>query len=149
MQPNEHTLPPKELTAGLILVHDDGERFRLLCLRNFDTWDFPGGPVREDEDVVEAATEAVRIATGIENPAFHWGEEYRETVPFEDGRVSRYYLAESPTDEVQLDVPAGAGAEEDYAYRWVTVEEAEDVLPPRLAIILDWAVGKLARGRPH
>lgn len=149
MQSNEHPLPPKDLTAGIVLVHNDGERYRLLCVRNFDTWDFPKGPVREDEDVVEAATEEVRAATGIENPAFHWGEDYRETVPFEDGRVARYFLAESATDDVQLDVPGGAGADEDYEYRWVTVEEAEDLLPPRLGIILEWAVGKLARGRPH
>lgn len=149
MQQPEHTLPPKELSAGIVLVHDDGERFRLLCLRTYETWDFPKGPARNDEDVLEAATEEVRNATGIENPVFHWGEEYRETVPFDDGRVSRYYLAESPTAEVELNVPGGAGADEDYEYRWVTVDEAEDLLPPRLALILDWVVGKLARGRPH
>ena len=41
--------------------------------------------------------------------------------------------------------PSGEAAE-DYAHRWVTVEEAEDLLPPRLAIVLDWAVARLAGG---
>ena len=84
-------------------------------------------------------------ATGIADPALHWGEDYRETVAFDDGRVSRYYLAQASDNEVTLRVPAGEAAE-DYGYRWVTVEEAEDLLPPRLAIVLDWVVARLAGG---
>ena len=68
-------------------------------------------------------------------------------MPYDDGRVSRYYLAESPTEDVELRVPAGAGAEEDYEARWATVDEAEDILPPRLALVMDWVVRQLAAGR--
>ena len=45
-----------------------------------------------------------------------------------------------------LRVPPGDGGEEDFEFRWVTFEEAEDILPPRLAIILDWVAGQLASG---
>ena len=138
------TLPPKTLSAGMIVVRDDGRRYRLLCLRTFESWDFPKGEVQGDEPPLEAAERSVREATGIENLALHWDEEYRETVPYEDGRVSRYYLAETAEEEVALRLPADADAEDDYEYRWVTVDEAEDLLPPRLALVLDWAVRTLA-----
>jgi bis(5'-nucleosidyl)-tetraphosphatase len=142
---DETLLPPKDLSSGLILIHNDGSRFRFLCLRTYESWDFTNCPVSQEEDPLEAAIDNARLALGIENPALHWGEDYRETVPFDDGRVSRYYLAESPAMDVELLVPAGAGAEDDYEFRWVTVDEAEDLLPPRLSLILDWAVGRLAR----
>jgi hypothetical protein len=45
-----------------------------------------------------------------------------------------------------LQVPPGDAGLEDFEYRWVTFEEAEDILPPRLAIVLDWIVGQLASG---
>lgn len=142
-------LPPKELSVGMVLVHHDGERFRFLCLRNFESWDFPEAPAGEEDDPLQAAIDTVSRMTGIENPALHWGEEYRETLHFEDGRVSRFYLAESPTADVELALPAGAGAEEDYEYRWATLDEVEDLLPPRLALVLDWAVSRLARKPAH
>ena len=138
------TLPPKSLSAGMIVVRDDGRRYRLLCLRTFESWDFPKCEVPGDEPPLAVAERSVREATGIENLALHWGEEYRETVPYEDGRVSRYYMAETAEEEVALRLPADADAEDDYEYRWVTVDEAEDLLPPRLALVLDWAVRALA-----
>ncbi|HZP87804.1 MAG TPA: NUDIX domain-containing protein [Burkholderiales bacterium] len=143
MQPT--SLPPKHLSAGIVLVHHDGTRFRFLCLRAFEAWDFPKAPVDDESEAVTAAIEELRESTGIEDPAFHWGEDYRETVPFDDNTVSRYYLAESPTMDVDLRVPFAAEAREDYEYRWTTVDEAEDLLPPRLALVLDWAVNLLAR----
>ena len=92
------------------------------------------------------AVEETRDATGIQDLAFHWGEDYRETVPFADGRVSRYYLAQSGTPDVALRRPAGPDSAEDYEYRWVTFDEAEDILPPRLELILEWAARRLAGG---
>jgi bis(5'-nucleosidyl)-tetraphosphatase len=142
------SLPAKVLSAGLVLVHHDGQRYRLLCLRAFDAWDFPKSEVQGDADPVETAVANARDETGIADFAFHWGEDYRETVPFDDGQVSRYYLAQTATDEVVLRLAIGPHGEEDYEYRWVTVDEAEDILPPRLALILDWVVRTLASGRP-
>jgi hypothetical protein len=101
--------------------------------------------VPADADPLQTALNELQDATGITDPALHWGEDYRETVPFEDGRVSRYYLAQASDNDVTLRVPAGEAAE-DYGYQWVTVEEAEDLLPPRLAIVLDWVVARLAGG---
>jgi 8-oxo-dGTP pyrophosphatase MutT (NUDIX family) len=138
------SLPTKHLSAGMVVVRHDGERYRLLCLRAFDSWDFPKGEVRGDESALDAAVAYTREATGIDDLTFPWGEEYRETVPFDDGRVSRYYMAQTAHPEVVLQVPAGAGSEVDYEYRWLTADESEDVLPPRLALVVDWAVRTLA-----
>jgi bis(5'-nucleosidyl)-tetraphosphatase len=133
----------KVLSAGLVIVHHDGTRYRLLALREFSAWDFPKTLVHEGEDPLATALAEARSATGIEELDLDWGDEHRETVAFDDGSVSRYYIAQSKTMDVELRVPAGTGSDEDYEYRWVTAEEAEDVLPPRLALVLDWAVRML------
>ncbi len=140
-------LPQKDLSAGLVVVHHDGSRLRLLCLRTFDSWDFPKTPVADESGALQAAIEETRAATGLEDLEFPWGEEYRETVAFDDGRVSRYYLAESPVAEITLRLPADADAEEDYGFAWATFDEAEDILPPRLAVVLDWALRRVAMPR--
>jgi bis(5'-nucleosidyl)-tetraphosphatase len=136
----------KILSSGLVVIHHDGSRYRLLVLRAFSAWDFPNALVDEGEDALTVALRATREATGIEELELNWGEEYRETVPHEDGSVSRYYLAQSKTMDVELSIPAGAGAEDDFEFRWVTADEAEDVLPPRLGLVLDWTVRMLVAG---
>ena len=136
----------KILSSGLVVVHHDASRYRLLVLRAFSAWDFPKARVDQGEDALAVAIRATREITGIEELELNWGEEYRETVPHEDGSVSRYYMAQSKTMDVELSIPAGAGAEDDFEFRWVTADEAEDVLPPRLGLVLDWAVRMLMSG---
>jgi bis(5'-nucleosidyl)-tetraphosphatase len=136
----------KILSAGVVIVHHDGDRFRLLALRTFEHWDFPKALVADGDDPLQTALRAVENATGLTELEFNWGEEYRETVPFEDGNVSRYYIGQSTDNDVTLTVPPGEGSLEDYEYAWVTADEAEDILPPRLAIVLDWAVRTLVAG---
>jgi bis(5'-nucleosidyl)-tetraphosphatase len=139
--------PRKTLTSGLCVALFDGERYRLLALRTFESWDFPRAPVPEGEDPLNVALEETRTATGLDDLELNWGSEaFRETLASEDGSVSRYYLAQSKTSDVALRVPPGDGGQEDFEFRWVTLEEAEDILPPRLGIIVDWAAGQLASG---
>lgn len=135
----------KIVTSGLCVVFLNRERYRLLAVRTFDSWDFPKAPVPEGEDPLKVALDETRAATGLSDLELNWGSEaFRETIASEDGSVSRYYLAQTKSGDVTLRVPSGDGGLEDFEFRWVTLEEAEDVLPPRLAIILDWAVGQLA-----
>jgi bis(5'-nucleosidyl)-tetraphosphatase len=133
----------KILSAGMVVVNHDGNRYRFLVLRSFSAWDFPKTRVEDGEDALAAALRVTRETTGIEELELNWGDEHRETVPDEDHAVSRYYIAQSETMDVDLRVPAGAGSEEDFECRWVTADEAEDVLPPRLGLVLDWAVRML------
>lgn len=138
--------PHKILSSGIVVVHFDGDRYRLLAVRTFDKWDFPKALVGDGEDPLEVALREAREATALDELEFTWDEAFRETVASEDASVSRYYLAESKTAEVTLRVPPGEGGLEDFEYRWVTPEEAEDVLPPRLELVLQWVVRQLAAG---
>jgi 8-oxo-dGTP pyrophosphatase MutT (NUDIX family) len=138
----------KVVSSGLIVVRRDDRRFRFLALRGFSNWDFLVAALEGEADPLQAAIDETREVTGISDLIFPWGEEFRDTLAIEDGQVSRYYVAQTNTEEVLLQLPAGPGSEEDYEYRWVTAEEAEEILPPRLAIVLDWVLGQLAAGIP-
>ena len=128
----------------MVVVHLDGERYRLLALRTFESWDFPKAAVAEGQDPLQTAIQETAESTGLTDLELKWGEDYRETIAFADGRVSRYYLGQSASNDVALRVPSGEGALDDFEFRWVTAEEAEDILPPRLSLILDWALARLA-----
>ena len=136
------------IAAGIVVVHRDNRRFRFLTLRRFSSWDFVAARLDEDADPHQAAINEARELTGITDLTFPWGDDHRDTLPVEDNQVSRYYLAQTETEDVVLQVHVGVGSEEDYEYRWVTAEEAEDILPPRLAIVLEWVLNQLAAGIP-
>ncbi len=136
----------KILSAGMVVIHHDDSRYRFLVLRAYSDWDFPHTLVAEGEDPMAAALRETREATGLEDLELDWGDEHRETLAAEDGSVTRYYIAQSKTMDVDLRLPAGAGTDEDFEYRWVTADEAEEVLPPRLAVVLNWIVRMLVSG---
>jgi hypothetical protein len=127
-----------------VVVCRDDARYRLLCLRAFDSWDFPKAQVLGGSDPLATAVAELQDATGIHDLEFFWGDDYRETVPYADGRVSRYYLAQARSADVVLRRPSAADSAEDHESRWVTFDEAEDILPPRLALVLDWVIARLA-----
>ena len=49
------------------------------------------------------------------------------------------YLGETEEVEIELPVSKELGRPEHHEYRWVTLDEAEELLPPRLAVVLEWA----------
>jgi len=141
-----HPSSRKILSCGIVPVHFDGLRYRLLALRGSKGWDFPKALLADGQDPLQVALAAAREATGLAELQLSWGDDaFRETIAFDDGNVGRYYLAQSKTSEVVLRAPPGAD-KKDLEYRWITPEEAEDILPPRLALILDWATEQLAAG---
>ena len=100
-----------------------------------------------DEAPRDAAQREVWEETSLSDLRFDWGDEHKETLPYAGGKVARYYLAESPADAVVLPLSQELGRPEHDEFRWVSFEAAEDVLPPRLAIVLDWARG-MVESRP-
>ena len=141
-----HLPSRKILSCGVVAVHFDGQRYRLLALRGTSGWDFPKALLTGDRDPLQVAIDAARDVTGLAELELSWGDDaFRETIAFDDGNVSRYYLAQSKSSEITLRAPPGADKAA-LEYRWVTPEEAEDILPPRLALILDWATEQLAAG---
>lgn len=125
--------------AGAVVFRRDERAVRILVLRAFKNWDFPKGLVEPGEDELAAARREVEEETGLAGLDYPFGDEFRETVPYANNKVARYYLAETDRREIALPVSPELGHPEHHEYRWVTFDEAEDLLPPRLAIVLDWA----------
>ena len=112
---------------------------RVLILRAYNNWDFPKGLIEPGEDALAAAKREVEEETGLAGLEYPFGDEFKETLPYAGRKVARYYLAETDEAELQLPVSPELGRPEHHEYRWVSFEEAEDLLPPRLAAVLEWA----------
>src|SRR3954469_9850914 len=127
------------LSAGVVPLRRTPMGWRILVLRAYKNWDFPKGRVEPGEEPIDAAKREATEETGLTQFAFPFGDIYRETLPYAGGKVARYYLAETPKEFVQLPISHALGRPEHHEYRWVSFAEAEDLLPPRLAVVLDWA----------
>lgn len=126
-------------SAGAVVFRRTERGIRLLVLRAYKNWDFPKGVVENAEDMLSAAKREVKEETGLTDVDYPFGEEHKETLPYANNKVARYYLAETEQHAIELPVSTALGRPEHHEYRWVSFEEAEDLLPPRLAAILDWA----------
>lgn len=129
---------PDRFSAGVVVVRRAAGGWRLLVLRAFRNWDFPKGLVEPGEDALAAARREVAEETGVDDLEFVFGNAYRETLPYAGGKIARYYIAQTRAERIELPASAELGRPEHHEWRWVTPEEAEELLPPRLAPILDW-----------
>jgi 8-oxo-dGTP pyrophosphatase MutT (NUDIX family) len=125
--------------AGAVIFRRSDRGIRLLVLRAYKNWDFPKGTIEPGEDALAAAKREVQEETSLANLNYPFGDEYRETVPYANNKIARYYLAETDAEKIELPVSPELGRPEHHEYRWVSFDEAEDLLPPRLAVVLEWA----------
>ncbi len=130
--------------AGAVVFRRTPGGVRLLVLRAYNNWDFPKGLVEPGEDQLSAAKREVNEETGLGAVDYPFGDEYRETVPYAANKIARYYLAETEEHAIELPVSTALGRPEHHEFRWVSLDEAEDLLPPRLTGILDWVKKTLA-----
>ena len=130
--------------AGAVVFRRGERGVRLLLLRAFKNWDFPKGLVEPGEEQLACARREVEEETGLAKLDFPFGEEFKETLPYAGKKVARYYLAETEEVEITLPVSAELGRPEHHEYRWVSFDEAEQLLPPRLSVVLDWAKKTIA-----
>lgn len=133
----------KILSSGVVPVRYAGGGWKLLVLRAYKIWDFPKGIVEANEDPLEAAKRETEEETGITDLDFVFGEDCKETAPYAGNKTARYYIAETRTEEITLPVSEELGRPEHDEWRWVTCEEAEDLLPPRLANVLEWVCSRI------
>nr|HDN00293.1 NUDIX domain-containing protein [Deltaproteobacteria bacterium] len=136
----------KVLSAGVILVRRNGVKWKYLLLRAFSFWDFPKGIVEPGESPVDAAKREVEEETTVNDLNFRWGYDYRETGPYGNGKVARYYIAETGESRVSLPVNPDIGRPEHHEYRWVSYEEALSLVASRVKEALVWAQKTIADG---
>ena len=114
-----------------------------LMLRAYRNWDFPKGVLEPGEEPLAAARREVREETLINDLQFTWGEEYRETAPYSNNKVARYYVGETHTERVSLPVSPELGRPEHNESRWLDLAGALSLSSPRVVPIVRWAAGKL------
>ena len=131
------------LSAGVVVVRDSGDGWRVLLLRAYNYWDFPKGQVEAGEDPLTTARREVREETLIDDLEFRWGEDCIETAPYGRNKVARYYLAVSPAASVALPVNPELGRPEHQEYRWLDCAAARRLVVPRVAAVVDWAGSRL------
>lgn len=125
--------------AGAVIFRRSERGIRLLLLRAYKNWDFPKGLIEPGEDALAAARREVLEETGLAGLDYPYGDEFKETLPYSGNKVARYYLARSEAEKIELPVSPELGRPEHHEYRWVSFDEAEELLPPRLAVVLEWA----------
>ena len=130
--------------AGAVVFRRTPNGIKLLVLRAYNNWDFPKGLVEHGEDQLSAAKREVKEETGLSDVDYPFGDEYRETVPYAANKIARYYLAETGEHDIELPISTKLGRPEHHEFRWISLGEAEDLLPPRLAVILEWVKKTLA-----
>ena len=128
----------KPRSAGAVVFRRSEQGVWLLVLRAFGHWDFPKGLVEDGESELITARREVWEETGLGEIKFALGEDYRETLPYAGGKIARYYLAETEVEKITLPASLELGRPEHDEWRWVSLDEADDLLPPRLAVVLEW-----------
>lgn len=131
------------LSAGVVVVRRGPTGWLFLMLRAYRNWDFPKGVLEPDEVPLAAARREVQEETLIDDLQLTWGEEYRETAPYSNNKVARYYIGETRTERVTLPVSLELGKPEHDESRWVDFAGALALASPRVELIVRWAAGKL------
>jgi 8-oxo-dGTP pyrophosphatase MutT (NUDIX family) len=133
------TSPMHRLSAGVVVVHVEGQRVQYLLLRAYRNWDFPKGLVEPGEEPMDAALREVREETTLEDLKFDWGTAFIDTGPYNKGKISRYYIARSDATQVSLPINPELGVPEHHEASWVEFDQALPMLSPRLTPVLHWA----------
>jgi len=137
-----YTLPDRPAAArraaGAVVFRRSLRGPQLLVIATSELWDFPRGLVDPGEDEMAVARREVLEQTGIATIEFPFDDASQETLAWSLGEVTRYYIAETREERVELPESLGDGRPGPDDYQWVSLEGAEDVLPPRLTGVLDW-----------
>jgi bis(5'-nucleosidyl)-tetraphosphatase len=134
------------LSAGVVVVRQSAEGWRFLLLRAFNHWDFPKGMVEAGEEPLAAAIREVREESLIDDLEFAWGGSSTQTGPYSRGKVACYFIARTKTSDISLPVNPELGRPEHSEYRWVTYDEAMDLVSPRVRPVLKWAAQAMNLG---
>ena len=126
-------------SAGLVVMRQFDGEWCCLILRAYRNWDFPKGQPEPGEELLQTALRETTEETGLSELELPWGEDYRETEPYSKGKVTRLYLALPRQGAVSLPVSAELCLPEHHEFRWVSLDGAQELLPPRFWPMLRWA----------
>ncbi len=84
------------LSAGIVLIRKKEDDWLYLFLRAYSNWDFPKGEVKADEEPFEAARREAQEETGISDLNFRWGNDFKETEPYNRGRKMADTISQKP-----------------------------------------------------
>lgn len=132
------------LSAGVVPVRWENDRWLFLMLRAYQYWDFPKGGTEAGETPLEAAVREVEEETGLTGLDFRWGYDYIETGPYAQGKLARYYIAATDRRDVVLGISPLLGRPEHHEHRWVDYDTAYALAAPRVRRVLSWAGEQLA-----
>jgi 8-oxo-dGTP pyrophosphatase MutT (NUDIX family) len=135
------------ISAGVIPARKTPNGWKLLILRAYRNWDFPKGRIDPGEEPLAAAKREAGEEAALMDLEFPFGEVYRDTAPYAGGKIARYYLAVTGQERITLPISPEFGRPEHHEGRWVSLEEAARLLPPRLQLILVW-VREVLAGNP-
>jgi 8-oxo-dGTP pyrophosphatase MutT (NUDIX family) len=127
------------LSAGVVVLRETAEGWRFLLLRAFNHWDIPKGMVETGEEPRAAAIREVYEESVIDDLDFAWGDAYVETGPYSRGKVARYFIARTGRSDISLPVNPELGRPEHSEYRWVDLDEAQQLVSARVRPVLNWA----------
>ena len=128
-----------KLSCGAVVVRKTQTGWLTLMLRAYSNWDFPKGLCEAGEQPLDTAIREVGEETGIGDLDFDWGDCYKDTGPYNRGKIARYYLARTGRQEVELGVSPELGRPEHHEYRWVSFDGAYDLAAPRVRMVVQWA----------
>jgi len=127
------------LSCGAVVVRQAESGWLTVMLRAYRNWDFPKGASEAGEQPLQTAIREVGEETGIADLRFPWNERYFDTGPYNRGKVARYFLAETATQDVRMGVSPELGRPEHHEFRWLSFDEAYDISSPRVRLVVTWA----------
>ncbi len=136
----------QKLSCGVIPVRKKNHQWEVLVLRCFNNWDFPKGMKDPEEDPLHAARREFTEETQLNDIHIPSPELFIETAPYSQNKVARYYLGIVEGGEnVKITPNPVTGIIEHHEFRWVKISDAENMLVPRLKIVLKWAKENLPK----
>ena len=125
--------------AGIVVLKRFPDCYRVLGLRIYGSFDLPKGGLDTGEDILEGALRETEEECGISNLDFEWG--------YDSCQARNVTLFVATTNESPVIRPnPQTGEFEHHAARWLTLDQAENMLHPYLRSAIPWVRQKTGAG---